>query len=383
MRECPKCLHLNPPLAKFCNNCGAALNEQVVQAATPRKSKRAAERRQLTILFCDLVGSTSLSEQLDPEEYRQVIIDYHELAEKVIQQFGGHIAQYLGDGLLVYFGYPKGLEDAPRSAVRAGLGILSAVEKANKTLEQAGKTVIAVRIGIHSGLVVVDDHLALGETVNVAARLEGLAPHNGLVISPQTLKLTKGWFSTNSLGLHTLKGISKPMEVFQVLQESGAKTRLDIAKSQGLSPLVGRTKEIGLLTNAWQKAKEGNGNLCLLKGEAGIGKSRLVDKMEQQTGQESASLIIEARCSAYHQQSAFYPFIQLLEKDILRFNQQDTQTAKLTKLENLVLEASLNFQPTMRLLAEFLSIKSDQFPPLAISPLAKKQRTTESLNQLI
>ena len=187
---CPSCNSENAPNSKFCMECGQSLTvAQKEKEAISSTKKRIAERRQLTILFCDLVGSTALSEQLDVEEFRQVIIDYHEVAEKMIVQYGGHIAQYLGDGLLVYFGYPKGLEDAPKMAVRAGLGVISAIAKANQEWEIKRKTKIAIRIGIHSGVVVVDEHLALGETVNVAARLEGLAPQNGLVISPDTCLL--------------------------------------------------------------------------------------------------------------------------------------------------------------------------------------------------
>jgi len=186
----------------------SAPTEKKAAPSTKEPSQRRAERRQLTVLFCDLVGSTLLSEQLDPEEYRQVITGYHQVAEKVIPKFSGHIATYLGDGLLVYFGYPVGLEDAPVAGVRAGLGILEAIALANQQWQAEGKTEIKVRIGIHSGLAVVDDHLALGKTVNVAARLEGLAPHNGLVISPNTMNLVQGWFEVKSLGNQTLKGIS-------------------------------------------------------------------------------------------------------------------------------------------------------------------------------
>ncbi len=371
MKRCHQCQHENPDTANYCNNCGAKLKISV------------AERRQLTILFCDLVGSTALSEKLDPEEFRKVITDYHHLAEKVIEGLGGHIAQYLGDGLLVYFGYPKGLEDAPKAGVKAGLGILEAVTNANRLWEAAGKTPIKVRIGIHTGLVVVDDHLALGETVNIAARLEGVAPHNGLVISPQTFNLVQGWFAVESRGAHSLKGISEPMEVFRVLRETDAKTRLDIAKGRGLTPLVGRRQELEQIAGLWQRAKMGQGQIVLLNGEAGIGKSRLVDAVLDQVTQESEVLILEARCSAHHINSAFYPLIELLEKTILQFEPGDATAAKLIKLEDFVLQANMDFKSAMPLLVEFLSIPSEEFPSLVISPVARRQRTIQLLIQAL
>jgi class 3 adenylate cyclase/tetratricopeptide (TPR) repeat protein len=383
MKKCPQCQIQNADNANFCNNCGTKLqpSNKSPKATSLRniKSGRLAERRQLTILFCDLVGSTPLSEQLDPEEYSSVITGYHHVAEKVVQQFGGHIAQYLGDGLLVYFGYPEGLEDAPAAALRTGLGILKAVEQANERWEAEGGLPIKIRIGVHTGLVVVDDHLALGEAVNVAARLEGLAPHNGMVISPQTYKLAKAWFEVKSLGEHTLKGITQPMEVYQVLNETGVKTRLDASKTSGLSPLVGRQNDLQLLNERWQRAKKSNGNLVLINGEAGIGKSRLADTLRDQVLSDPTAHVMEAYGSAYHINSSFFPIIELLEKRLLLIEQDDSPQKKLIKLENFLLKLDLDFKENMPLLAEFLSIPSEQFPPPIISPFAKKQRLLESL----
>lgn len=409
MKKCPHCEYDNPPQAKFCNNCGENLqgvcpncgtsNEPVAKfcmecgskldtaestktkVSTTSKTRREAERRQLTVMFCDLVGSTALSDQLDVEEYREVILDYQQVAEAVIKRYGGHVAQYLGDGLLVYFGYPQGLEDAPKAGVRAGLGILEAVANANQQWKAAGKTTIEVRIGIHTGIVVVDDHLALGDTTNIAARLEGLAPSNGLVISPKTLKLVKGWFEVKSIGEHQLKGIAKPMEVFQVLHESGARTRLEVAKGKGLSPLVGRDKEHQLLRERWNLAKSGKGNLILLNGEAGIGKSRLVDMLKEEIAQEPDSWLTEIRCSSYHQNSSFHPIIELLENVVLQYEQEEAIESKLTKLEGFLLQSGMDLSIGMPLFAEFLSIPSEKHPPLVMSPIAKKQRIMESITQ--
>ena len=413
MKKCPKCQHENSDQAKFCNSCGSKLSntcskcgmdnnleakfcshcgfslatdeerERPEGSITRKRTKKEAERRQLTILFCDLVGSTPLSEQLDPEEYRQVITDYHRLAEKVIRGNNGHIAQYLGDGLLTYFGYPQGLEDAPRAGVKTGLGILEAIADANKDWVAAGKTEVSVRIGIHTGLVVVDEHLALGEAVNIAARLEGLAPHNGIVISPQTNKLVYGWFEVKSIGKHTLKGISEPMELYQVLHESGAITRLDVAKNKGLSPLVGRRNELDILIEYWEQARKGNSNFMLLHGEAGIGKSRLVDTMEEKIALDPNSNLAVARGSAYQQNSAFFPIVGMLEQYIFQFTAGDKPDDKLVKLEKYLKGSSLDFDSAMPLFAEFLSIPSKQHPPLIISPFSKRQKTMDSLTQLL
>ncbi|HLQ63636.1 MAG TPA: adenylate/guanylate cyclase domain-containing protein, partial [bacterium] len=221
--------------------------------ATP--SSPDAERRQLTVLFCDLVDSTALSTQLDPEDLREVVRAYQATCAEVIQRFDGHIAQYLGDGLLVYFGYPQAHEDTVQRAVRSGLEMVDAMGTLNTRLEQAHGVRLAVRLGIHTGLVVVgemgsggrQEQLALGETPNIAARLQGLAAPDTVVISAATAHLIHGYFVCQPLGAQALKGLTQPLQVYRVLHESGAQTRLDVVTPRGLSPLVGRDEEVGLL----------------------------------------------------------------------------------------------------------------------------------------
>src|ERR1043166_8560086 len=220
-----------------------------------------AERRQLTVLFCDLVDSTVLASQLDPEDLREVVRAYQEACAKVIARFEGHIAQYLGDGLLVYFGYPLAHEDDAQRAVRAGLGIIDALGQLNIRLAQERRVSLAVRLGVHTGLVVVGDvgdgsrqeQLALGETPNLAARLQGIAAPNTLVISAATFQLLGGFFTCQSLGTQALKGFVQPLEVYQVRYESTARSRLEAAGSTGLTPLVGREREIGMLRERWEQ----------------------------------------------------------------------------------------------------------------------------------
>lgn len=415
-RCCANCQTIYPEGAKFCMECGFSLqsavssqqeSESIINPNVPSKheaspplagwnadnpqktpTKKAAERRQLTCLFCDLVGSTALSEQLDAEDFRQVILDYQQIAERVINQHGGHVAQYLGDGLLVYFGYPKGLENAPKAGVQAGLGILDAITKANLQRKTTGKTDINIRIGINTGLVVVDDHLALGDTVNIAARLEGLAPVNGLVISPQTLKLVQGWFAVKSLGKEVLKGIKEPMEIFQVIKESGASSRIEIAIGRGLSPLVGREEEVYMLLRNWKKAKEGKGQLLLLNGEAGIGKSRLVESIKGQVKQETKAAKLELRCSDYHINSPFYPLIDLLEKRILRFEKTETAESKIAKLTQWFEFAGINKKPNLPIFADFLSIPisddlRNQFENTLIVAAGKRKKFTDGFSTAV
>src|SRR5215475_7288829 len=235
-----------------------------------------AERRQLTVMFCDLVDSTKLSSQLDPEEYREVVRAYQKVCSEVITRFDGYIAQLLGDGLLVYFGYPQAHEDDAQRAVRAGLDMLAAMEDLNIRLQHETSIQLALRIGVHTGLVVVgamggqgrQEQLALGETPNIAARIQGLAAPNTVVISEATYRLAQGYFAYQDLGAQTLRGVAEPLHVYRVLQDSGARGRLDIGSARGLTPLVGREQEVALLLERWAQVKAGHGHVVLLTGDA-------------------------------------------------------------------------------------------------------------------
>jgi predicted ATPase/class 3 adenylate cyclase len=345
-----------------------------------------AERRQLTVLFCDLVDSTRLASQLDPEDYRAVVRTYQQACAAVIQPFEGHIAQYLGDGLLVYFGYPQAHEDDAQRAVRTGLGILNAMQALHMRLGPNKGVRVAVRLGIHTGLVVVgamgggdrQEQLALGDTPNIAARLQGLAAPDTLVISTATYRLVQGYFVCQDLGMHTVKGVDQPIVAYQVLQESTVQSRLDVAAARGLTPMVGRETEVTLLRERWAQARDGLGQVVLLSGEAGIGKSRLVEVLRERVVHESGTRIT-FRCSPYHTNSALYPVIEHIQR-LLQWQRDDTPAEKLDKLEQALRPYRLALQEVVPLLAALLSVPlPERYPSLSLPPQQQRQQTQAAL----
>ena len=342
-------------------------------------------------MFCDLQGSTALSQQLDPEELREVIRSYQQVCAGAVTRFEGHIAKYLGDGLLIYFGYPQAHEDDAQRAVHSGLAILDDMTSLNTRLIETKGLELVVRIGIHTGLVVAGEmgggdsleSLAIvGETPNIASRLEGVAEPNTVVVSDITANLIQGFFRCEALGPHELKGISKPMELFRVLEESGAQSRFEVAAARQLTPLVGREQEVGLLLDRWEQVEEGLGQVVLLSGEAGIGKSRLVQSIND--GLTDRSHIRQVyRCSAYHQNSPLYPVIGFLER-WLGFRREDTPGERLLKLEEGLAVYTVQTTVAVPLLAGLLSVPlDDRYPPLSLSPQLQRQQTLDLLMRLL
>src|SRR5712692_3734114 len=345
-----------------------------------------AERRQLTVLFCDLVESTVLASQLDPEDLREVVRAYHAACAEVIERFDGHIAQYLGDGLLVYFGYPQAHEDDAQRAVRTGLDIVQAMVTLNRRLEQGQGVRLAVRVGIHTGVVIVgeigggsrQEQLAVGETPNVAARLQGLATPDTVVVSPATFRLVRGYFTAQELGAHSLKGVMAPVQVYRMLGESAAQSRLDIASAIGFTPLVGRESEVLLLLERWAHSQDGMGQVVLLSGEAGIGKSRLVEVLRERVMSERATRIV-FRCSSYHQNSALYPVIDHLQR-FLQWQRDEAPEVKFGKLERVLQTSRLPLEDVVPLFAALLSVPlPERYLPLTLTPQRQRQKTQEAL----
>ncbi|ETX05966.1 MAG: hypothetical protein ETSY2_19920, partial [Candidatus Entotheonella gemina] len=350
-----------------------------------------AERRQLTVMFCDLVGSTSLSGELDPEDLRDVIRSYQSACTEVIQGYDGHIAQHLGDGLLVYFGYPQAHEDDPQRAVHTGLGLVESLKNLNARLETDRGIQLSIRVGIHTGLVVIGEigsgsrleQLALGETPNIAARVEGIAEPNTVAISADTYRLVEGYFDCEVTGEYNLKGVAQPVTAYRVRQQSGKQNRLDVTASRGLTPLAGRESELSLLLDRWEQAKSGQGQVVLLSGEAGIGKSRLIRTLRDRVSTEPHNRL-ECRCSPYFQNTTLYPLNDLTERTC-GFDQQDTNEDKLHKLEANLSQFRPDIKTTVPILAFPLSIPlpEDRYPPLNLTPQRRKEKALETIISLL
>jgi class 3 adenylate cyclase/predicted ATPase len=362
--------------------------DQPSQVASPAaRQSPDAERRQLTVLFCDLVGSTALASQLDPEEYRDVVRAYQRVCSEVITRFDGHLAQLLGDGLLVYLGYPQAHEDDTQRAVRAGLGMLAAMGELNSRLQQAKGIQLAIRVGIHTGLVVIgemggqgrQEQLALGEVPNIASRVQGLAEPNTILISADTYRLIQGYFACQELGVQTLRGVAEPIAVYRVLSESGVYSRLDVAQTRGLTPLVGREQEVGLLLERWNQVKDGQGHVVLLTGDPGIGKSRLVQMLKDHVVKEPHTRW-EGRSAEYSQNTALFPLTDLFQR-LLRFEAHETPHAKFAKLEQALSQYRLPVEDTVPLFAPLLSlpVPENRYPLLNLSPQRQRQKTLETI----
>jgi class 3 adenylate cyclase len=330
-----------------------------------------AERRQLTVMFCDLVGSTPLATRYDPEDLREIVGTYHRCVADTVARFAGFVAKYMGDGVLVYFGYPEAHEDDAERAVRAGLAVIDAVGRL------AAPEPLNVRLGIASGLVVVGDLIGagaaqergvVGETPNLAARLQALARPGTLVIADNTRRQIGALFDIEDLGPQDLAGFSEPQQVWRVSGESGVLSRFEALRSEA-TPLVGRDEELDLLLRRWQQAKAGEGRAVLISGEAGIGKSRLTAALSERIADEPHTRV-RYFCYPHHQDSAIYPFIAQLEH-AAGFARDDTPEEKLSKLNKLLAPAAPG-DDEMALLAELLSLPNAT-AELNLSPQRKRE----------
>ena len=349
-------------------------------ALTERKPQDTAERRQVTVMFSDLVGSTALSARMDPEDLREVISAYQKCVAETVDRFGGFVAKFMGDGVLVYFGYPHAHEDDAERAVRAGLELVAAVGdlKTHAPLQ--------TRVGIATGLVVVGDLIGsgasqeqaiLGETPNLAARLQSIAEPNVVVIAESTRKLLGNLFELQDLGTQALKGIAGPVRAWAALRPSSVESRFDALHASGLTELVGREEELELLLRRWSKAKDAEGQVVLLSGEPGIGKSPLTAALLERLAAEPHTRL-RYFCSPQHTDSALYPIISQMER-AAGFAHGDAAQAKLDKLDAVLAQTSTPSQDAA-LFAEMLSLPNDgRYPALDLAPEQRRQRTLEAL----
>jgi class 3 adenylate cyclase/predicted ATPase len=399
--RCLACGADNPSGKRFCGDCGAALTPtgdvrvsagtglststvaRVAETSTlPPVPSSSAERRQLTVMFCDLVGSTALAVKLDPEDLREIIAEYRDRAAAIVRKYGGTVSRYIGDGMLILFGHPSAHEDDAERAVRAALEIAAAehAPSARPELE------LRVRLGLATGLVIVGDLIGseaaeaqavVGETPNLAARLQALAEPDGVVIAEDTRRLIGGLFDYHDLGAVTLKGFAAPVRAWRVLREGTAESRFEALHAAALTPLVGREEELELLARCWRRAGKGTGQVVLLAGEAGIGKSRLVAALQERIESEPHTRL-RYFCSPHHQDSALYPFIARLQRTA-GFDREDTPGTRLDKLRALLSPAAPPDED-VAILAELLSIPAgDRYLPIAVTPQRKKEKSFDAL----
>ena len=374
----------------------AVLSEDETQETDPEprdehgsaRSTGEAERRQLTVMFCDLVGSTALSTKLDPEDLREILRAYQDACAKVITQYDGYVAKYMGDGVLVYFGYPQAHENDAERAARAGLDVIAAVTALGPGTALTGALDLAVRVGIDTGLVVVGDIVGedaaeeasvVGETPNVAARLQALAGPNEVVIGALTRDLVGDAFTFDDLGGHHLKGITEPVHAWRVLGEDAGEGREEVWRVGGGLPLVGRREELGLLVRSWEASKEGHGQAVLIQGEAGIGKSRLIEALREQVSAEGYTWVAN-RCSPYHTNSTLYPVIEHLKR-VMEWKPEDSAEERFEKLEAALGSQSLPLAEAVPLYAELMSVPvpEGRYQTLALSADQKREQTLDAL----
>ncbi len=387
-RGCRQCGAENAPGAKFCGDCGTALSTPV-QAPVPETSpvqlrEVAGERRHLTVLFSDLVGSTEISAQLDPEEWRETVAGYQRAATEAITRFGGHVAKYLGDGVMAFFGYPEAHDNDAERAARAGLAILEAIAKLD---EQPERSKLSARIGIDSGAVVVGagagkDADVFGDVPNTAARVQEAAAPGTVVISEDTHRLISGLFVVEARGAPALKGIERPVQLYRVMQPSGVRGRLEAAAARGLTPFVGREDELRSLMNRWERVLDGEGQVVLIIGEAGIGKSRLVHRFHEQIG-GTPHTWVEAAAAPFFLNTPFYPVAEMF-RNLLAWHGDEPAEEQLARLEPALVLAGLKLGEALPLLAPLLNLPMPaKYPPLALSPEQQRRRLLATLVELV
>lgn len=396
--KCNKCKSENPPNASFCGTCGHLVSKQKSNTKTTSTDEAKytelhlddkgidGERRQLTVMFCDLVDSTAYSEKFDPEDLQDILRIYHDLCSEVVEDLDGYIAQYLGDGLLVYFGYPSAHENDAENAVRAALEIIKKLEQVNNNLEKSKGINLRVRIGIHTGIVVVgnigsgekQEKIALGDVPNIAFQIQELCATNTINVSSVTHNLVEDSYDFNPADKKKLKGAAQKLGLYEVLRERKSIGEPDTKLTTGLTPLVGRKNEINLILDRWERTKEEYGQVVMLTGEPGIGKSRIAKAFRMQLEDKSYQSL-KSYCSYYYRNSSLHPEIVNLEK-LINFEDNDSNDEKILKLETMLRKFDLSLEDNVPIIAKLLSIPlPDRYQKSSLSPHILKKKTLEAL----
>lgn len=386
---CERCGFANPADFEFCGQCASPLGGAAKAAQTPTNQESQAERRQLTVLFCDMVGSSALSEQLDPEELRDIMRDYRTTCSEVVTRYEGHVAQYLGDGILVYFGYPHAHEDDARRAVQAALEITRRIPQLCYSAPSEQSLCLAVRVGVHTGLVVVGAigdgdkrSLALGDTPNISARLQSLAGPNAVIISDATQRLVGDYFDCDPLGEQQLKGFSQSMRIYQVRQEHSKQRRRAPRDADRDTPLVGREQESQLLLERLEQVRKGVGEVVLLSGEAGMGKTRMLRMLCDRLA-DTDCVILECAGSPYYRNSFLFPIIELGQR-LLNINEDDSGPQKTARLEKVIATLGLEPAKAVPLMAELMSFPMPEgYAAPASTPQQKKRLIFDTLLDIL
>jgi predicted ATPase/class 3 adenylate cyclase len=376
---CAQCGAEISPASSFCGKCGAALSALLGSSTADTPFVQVGgERRHLTILFCDLVGSTSLAAQLDPEEWHETVAAYQQAGAKAITRFGGDVRRFVGDGIMAFFGYPVAHDNDAERAARAGLAIVDAIAELNK---QPGRAKLSVRIGISSGQVVVGTGAgkevdAFGSATNVAARVESVAEPGTVVFTDATQRLVSGLFIVEDLGAHTLKGIAQPVELYRVIRASGMRGPFEAKAAAGaLTPFVGREDELRSLLSRWERVLEGEGQVALIIGEAGIGKSRLVQRFHEQIA-GTPHTWIEAGAGAFFQNTAFYPISEMLRQLV----GDAPASGRIAALASRLMTVGLRPAEAIPLIAPLLNLHlPPEYPPSALPPEQQRRRLLATL----
>ncbi len=393
---CPSCGFESPTGFKFCGECGAKFDVRFSSADKNSTSSietldgNIAERRQLTVMFCDLVDSTQLSDDLDPEDLREVIHHYQKACGEIVHRYDGHIAQFLGDGLLVYFGFPHAHEDDARRAAVSALEMINAIKALNRAFTLPQNHTLAVRIGINTGLVVTSElgsgtkkeHLALGKTPNVAARLQSLAGANQILISEANYQLIKDDFNFNPKGKLKIKGIVEGVTAYQVIESIDNKNNIIDASGKTSSKLVGREYELKKLLGLWDKAVQARGCIAVVNGDAGIGKSRLLKACRDELNSDEYQLVV-ARCHAYGETSTFSPIINVMQR-VIGLTTSLSVEEKRNKLRSFLERDQFDVEEAFPLFATFLGLPlSARDKEIIISPQKRKVRMIELVTELL